>query len=372
MQISAALFGFAVACLLSLGFTPLVQRLAQRRNLWDQPGPRKIHTTARPHIGGLAMVAALVLTLVALSLTFRDLPPAFTSLVRGLVMAGTLVAVLGLIDDMQGSRPWKKLATQAVALAMLQTYADVLGWQTLVTASLGLKIVAAVLTTGWLLGLTNAMNLIDGLDGLATGTAAIGGLGTAILAWILGEPAIALIAATLVGCALGFLRSNAPPAKIFMGDTGSMFLGFVLAALGACLFWRQPSTTTALGLLFLHWVPCLDALLTLVRRLVTKVSIFEPDHGHVHHRLLDLGLSQRHAGLSLWALSTLGAVAGLQIVLGKPLWAWSGAILTATLPLAFILRSSQVRASLRGAPLDPAAAGQDAPLTAHLTGERAA
>lgn len=338
MHLSAACFGFALACLLSLGFTPLVRGLATRRNLEDLPGPRKIHSSARPHVGGLALLGAVVISLLVTVLAFPELPAEYRGLATGLVAAGPLVAVLGLIDDVQGVPPWKKLATQGLALALLQLHVDVLGLGPQHGLGGITHALAVAGTLSWFLGLTNAMNLIDGLDGLASGIAAIAGLGLIVLAWIAGHPVVAIVAAVLVGAALGFLRSNVHPAKIFMGDTGSMFLGFVLATLGAYLFWRHPTPNTLLALVLVTWVPSLDTLYALVRRWARNESIFHPDREHLHHRLLDLGFSQRYAGLVLCGLSALGSVASLQVAQDRHAWTWAGAVLLATLPLGWILR----------------------------------
>jgi UDP-GlcNAc:undecaprenyl-phosphate GlcNAc-1-phosphate transferase len=338
LHLPAASFGFAVACLLSLGLTPLVRRLATRKGLRDLPSPRKIHTAARPHIGGLAILGAVVAALLATAVAFPDLSSDYFRLVAGIVPASALVAVLGLIDDIQGSRPWKKLATQGIALALLQLHVDVLSLSGASGFSGLTRVVVVALALPWFLGLTNAMNLIDGLDGLASGIAAIAGLGLIGVAWILGQPVVAIVAAVLVGAALGFLRSNVHPAKIFMGDTGSMFLGFLLAALGARLFQGRPDLSTFLALLMIAWVPALDALYALVRRWARNESIFHADRGHLHHRLLDVGFSQRHAGLSLCGLAALGATAGVQIAQDRHPWTWAGAVLLATLPLGWILR----------------------------------
>lgn len=335
LHLPATVFAFASACLLALVLTPLVRRLACSRRVEDPPGDRKVHSAPRPHIGGLALVAALLPTLLILHVAFPPLPAGLTELTRGLMLASALVAVLGLIDDLRGSRPAKKLVVQAVAILLLQLQVDVLGWGA--APGLGWMLAGSVVALGWMLGTTNAMNLIDGLDGLASGVAAITGIGLVILGWTLGQPLVAIVAAALVGAALGFLRSNAHPAKIFMGDTGSMFLGFVVATLGAQLFWSRPSGTLLLSLLFLTWVPTLDIVFAVVRRVAEGRSIFTPDRGHLHHRLLDAGFSQRQASLALCGLSALGAAAGIQFATGTHAWVWAGSLLLATLPLAWVV-----------------------------------
>jgi UDP-GlcNAc:undecaprenyl-phosphate GlcNAc-1-phosphate transferase len=187
-------------------------------------------------------------------------------------------------------------------------------------------------------GLTNAMNLIDGLDGLAAGIAAVGGAGLAVAAVTLGLAQPALIAAAVAGASLGFLRRNAPPASIIMGDTGSMFLGFALAGVGAAIFWSAPMARTLLGLLLISWVPALDASYAVVRRWARGESIFRGDLGHIHHRLLASGFSTRGAALSLCGLALLGSMAGVATILRSNALLWTTTLVMATLPLAWILR----------------------------------
>ena len=338
MLIPVAVFGFCVACLLSLALTPVVRRLALRRSLKEPAGSTKIHPSPLPHVGGLAIYGAVLGAIVASSLIFQQIPSEQIPLLRGVLLAGGLIVILGLIDDIQGSCPWKKLLTQFVAVLFLQFHFDVLGLGAANHVGSLAVLASLVLVFPWMLGMTNAMNLIDGLDGLASGVAAASGLGMAALATILGEPVLALVAATIVGASLGFLRSNAHPAKIIMGDTGSMFLGFGLAAVGAGLYWSRPELSTLLALLLITWVPCIDAVYAVLRRWASHASIFQGDMGHIHHRLLDAGFSQRGVGLSLCGLNVLSGLAGTQVMLANSAGLWIAAVLLATLPLVWILR----------------------------------
>jgi UDP-GlcNAc:undecaprenyl-phosphate GlcNAc-1-phosphate transferase len=287
--------------------------------------------------------------LLGVRFAFAELGAASDALLRGVIAGGSLVAVLGLIDDLQGSRPWKKLVVQALALGLLQLHTDVLGLSSF-TAAAAIGVVAMLL---WMIGLTNAMNLIDGVDGLAAGLAAISGVGLLSLAWAVGVPAPALPAAALVGACLGFLRSNRPPAKIIMGDTGSMLLGFVLAATGASIYWQRPGPDMLLALFLISWVPCLDTSYAVLRRTVRQRSIFAPDRQHLHHRLLELGLSPRHVSLLLCALGSIGAAAGVHIVQDGTRWPWALAVLVATLPLGFVLASRSARSETTVAAATP-------------------
>ncbi len=337
MSILSAIFGFSLACLLCLGLTPLVARLAILDGLRNSaPRRSELEPEMRPRIGGLAIYGAVVLTLLISSFAFGALrSPSASRFLSGVILAGGLVVILGLIDDLQESLPWKKLITQAVAVGVLQIHMDVLGLQ--VASSLWLHILVSLMLLLWMLGLSNAMNLIDGLDGLAASIAAVIGFAMAVVALLLHLPLAALVAAVVSGASFAFLRKNAPPASIIMGDTGSMFTGFVLAGVGAAIFWAQPSLRTLLGLLLISWVPVLDTGYAVLRRWARRSSIFRGDLGHLHHRLLDAGLSPKSAGLSLSALTLLGAVTGVTVILGHHALFFTTALLLATFLLVWIV-----------------------------------
>lgn len=370
MLISTTVFGFCLACLFGLGLTPLVRRLAIQERLFDRPRPALPSSgasgiqndppkTGRAQLGGLAIYGAVVFALLTSYFVFpRWSTGSSARLLDGVILGGGLVVVLGLIDDLQGSLPWKKLVTQTVAVLLLQIHIDALGLSALVGP--GLHFFLAILLLVWMLGLTNAMNLIDGLDGLAAGVSTVTAVGMAIVAASLGLPEAALMAAVVAGASLAFLRQNAPPASIIMGDTGSMFLGFILAGVGAVIFWSAPSFRTLLGLLLLSWVPALDTSYAVIRRWVQGENIFHGDLGHVHHRLLDAGFSPRGAGLSLSGLASLSAAAGASVILQHHALLWTTALLLATLPLAWIIRSHAGLRARTGAPgSDDRAVSQD-------------
>lgn len=337
MSILSAIFGFSLACLVCLGLTPLVARLAILDGLRSSTPRRSgLRPEARPRIGGLAIFGAVVVTLLLSAFAFPELQkPAATRFLSGVILSGGLVVILGLIDDLQESLPWKKLLTQALAVLVLQFYVDALGF----TLAFGpwLHVVVALMLLLWMLGLSNAMNLIDGLDGLAASIAALIGLGMAVVALALRLPLAALTAAVISGASFAFLRKNAPPASIIMGDTGSMFTGFALAAVGVAIFGARPSARTLLGLLLISWVPALDTIYAVLRRWARKSSIFHGDLGHLHHRLLDAGFSPKSAGLSLSALTLLGSVTGVTVILGHHALLFTTALLLATFLLVWIV-----------------------------------
>jgi len=298
------------------------------------------------------MLAAFGVALLGVLIAFGELRAASAATFRGMISAGALVAVSGLIDDLKPAAPAKKLLVQVIAIALLQSSVDILGIQALAGAAPWIVGAAILASAFWIVGFSNSMNLVDGIDGLAAGITAISGVGWLSLAWAVDDAVMALCSAALVGAALGFLRSNAHPAKIFMGDTGSLFLGFVLASTAARFFWLRPEPLSLLAVVLIGWVPLVDAFYAILRRWRDRRSIFMPDRSHVHHRLLDAGLSHRIAGLILCGLSCVSAAAGVGVIQDRHPWTWAAAVLVATLPLAWTV----VR---RGAP--PAAPLEERP-----------
>jgi len=309
----------AVAFVLSLPvaalLTPLASALARRFGLLDHAlTSRKVHGRPIPRLGGVAMVLAFYVPVLGLFLTdsgvgrlfYSDPPRAF-----GFIMGGLAIALLGVYDDLRGAGARTKFTVQfGVALAMYllgfrvdqiaSPFGDAiqLGW-------LGLPF-----TLMWIVGVVNAMNLIDGLDGLAGGVALIAVGSTFLVALGRGEPLMMLFTAALAGSVLGFLFYNFNPASIFMGDTGSMFLGFILAVSALRTHQKGATAVAMLVPIVALGLPIGDTLLSIARRAVRGVPLFHSDRGHIHHRLMALGLSQRQTVLVLYGLCLLlGAAA---------------------------------------------------------------
>ena len=303
---------FAVACVVGLVVTPIVRHYAYRLELLDMPGGRKVHQVPVPRLGGIAMTLAFAAGVGFATLAASELGSAAflrLSLAPAILVGVALLLVLGIVDDIRGMPAFPKLAGQvAVALlvAIMGLRLDRLAFP---WGSVELGPVAIPLTVAWVVGVMNAVNLIDGLDGLAAAVAltVLGAFG--LLAVVDGvDPTQPIIAAT-VGAAVGFLAYNLHPATIIMGDTGSMFLGFVVAAVGISLTQDRVHPVppwvpvVALGL------PLIDTAWAIVRRTARGEPFFVADRGHVHHQLLRRGLSQRDAMLILTAVS-----AGLAVI----------------------------------------------------------
>lgn len=306
------LFLCCVSFALSLVITPFVRNLSRRMGGMDQPDSgRKHHERAIPRVGGVAIALSFAGSL-ALLLPF---PTDGATIVREslpfvlrIIPAGLLILGVGLLDDLWGLKPWQKFAGQTVAALAaywggirVQTFGghEFADWWTL------------PLTVFWLVLCANALNLIDGLDGLAVGVGLFAGTTTLMAAMLQGNFALAIATVPLVGCLLGFLRYNFNPATIFLGDSGSLFLGFLLGCYG--VLWSQKSATL-LGMtapLMALAIPLLDTGIAVVRRFLSGKPIFSGDRGHIHHRLLDRGLTPAKVAMVVYAVCGVAALFSL-------------------------------------------------------------
>jgi UDP-GlcNAc:undecaprenyl-phosphate GlcNAc-1-phosphate transferase len=335
------------AFLVSWFATPPIIRLAVRWGAIDRPGNGKIHTRAVPRLGGVAVVAGFL----AASLLACLLSPAEMGMERGrhylgIILGGAIIVALGIYDDRKGAKAPVKFVIQILAALVLVGFGY--GVEK-VTNPLGGQLPVGwwgvPLIVGWIVLLTNALNLIDGLDGLAGGVAAIAGIILFFAAFPEG-PFVPLLALSLVGACLGFLRYNFFPARIFLGDTGSLFLGFLLAALSI-----QGSFKTTAGMalalpLVALLIPLADTVTAFFRRLLTGHHPFAADQRHVHHRLLAMGYSQTQAVLLIYALQiNLGVIALVLKFAGRTL-AVSMLILLSALMFVFFKLMERFRLSV--------------------------
>jgi UDP-GlcNAc:undecaprenyl-phosphate GlcNAc-1-phosphate transferase len=302
---------FAIACVVGLVVTPIVRHYAFRLELLDMPGGRKVHQTPVPRLGGVAMTIAFAAGVGVAALVASEMGSAAflrLSLAPAILGGVALLLVVGLVDDIRGMPAFAKLSGQ-VAVALL---AAIMGLRldelTFPWGSVELGPLAIPLTVAWVVGVMNAVNLIDGLDGLAAAVAltVLGAFG--LLAVLDGvDPTQPIIAAT-VGAAVGFLAYNLHPATIIMGDTGSMFLGFVVAAVAISLTQDGVRPVAPWVPIIALGVPLIDTAWAVVRRTARGEPFFVADRGHVHHQLLRRGLSQRDAMLTLTAVSAAFAI----------------------------------------------------------------
>ena len=306
------LFLSLTAFTLSFLLTPLVRNLCLRLGCVDRPDQRrKLHACPIPRVGGLpvafAYLAAFGLLMLS-PLKGGDVIDQSLPLVWKLIPAAVVVFATGLLDDLLGLKPWQKLLGQLAASALAY-------WAGVQIHALGgfqfPHWWALPFTILWLLGCTNAFNLIDGLDGLAVGAGLFASLTILAAALLHGNMALALATAPLAASLLGFLRFNFNPASIFLGDCGSLWLGFVLGCYG--ILWSQKSATllAMTAPLMALSIPLLDTAVAILRRFLRRQPIFGADHAHIHHRLLARGLTPRRAVLLLYGFCGLAAAFSL-------------------------------------------------------------
>lgn len=307
---------FSLALVLGLVITPLIERLATKINALDLPGDRKLHRQPVPRLGGIAIYLSFIITLNSGLLLSDVLLQLFQKALRnwlGLIFGGSVVLALGIVDDIYEIRPRVKLLFQL--LAALIVYASGLQITKLANPLDGILYLgwlALPVTLLWIVGITNAMNLIDGLDGLASGVALII-TGTILFMSVgFGNHGIAVVSSILCGSSLAFLRYNFNPARIFMGDSGSMFLGFTLAVISLQGTQKSSTAVAILTPVLFFGLPIVDTLLAMWRRLIPGSGpsapgegwrLFRADRGHIHHKLIDLGLSHRAAVLTLYLVT---------------------------------------------------------------------
>jgi UDP-GlcNAc:undecaprenyl-phosphate GlcNAc-1-phosphate transferase len=268
--------------LLTLFLTPLALRFAVRRDVLDHPGAIKAQTSPVPYLGGAAIVGGFALVILAAAV-IRPPTSGLDELVV-IIGLGVVLAAVGLIDDLRGLSPWLRLA--------LEVAAGVVVWATPAAAEVFTNdVLNLVVTVVWIVGITNAFNLLDNMDGLSAGVAAVSALFIFLLALDNGQFLVATLAIALMGCAIGFLRSNFHPARIYMGDAGALFIGFMLAVLALKL--RFPDAPRELGLgvpIVLLGVPMFDTALVTMNRLRHHRSPLSGGRDHVSHRMVFVGI----------------------------------------------------------------------------------
>ena len=288
-------FSFIVALAITTACTPLLVRVAARIGLTDHPGRRKVHTRAVPRVGGIAMAAGIIIPLA--------LVPQLTPPVLGLLAGLLVLLVFGVWDDRVDLDYRLKFLGQFLAVALCMSIGGVrIESLTLDTPLLLPHGLSWALTFVFLVGVTNAVNLSDGLDGLAGGLAFLCLCAIAVLAAATGNSTVTTIALIESGAILGFLRFNTHPARIFMGDGGSQMLGFSIGVLAILATQGDASVLSASLPLLLLGLPILDTLTVIVRRLAAGKSPFVSDRNHLHHRLLELGFAHREAVVVIYCV----------------------------------------------------------------------
>jgi len=302
--VSQLLLLLGATVLLALGLTPLVRRLAHRWNLVDAPGARKIHTVSIPRVGGLAISLSMVLALAGAA-ALGIVTAADVQAWLPVLLGGAIVFLVGLWDDVRPLPARLKLGAQLIGAGLTVALGVRIDHVTVFGATVGLGALALPLTMVWLVGLTNAFNLMDGLDGLATGLAIIAAATCAVVSLARDDVQGGTLLIVLLGALVGFLPYNFNPATIFLGDSGALVVGYVLAVTAITSFQKGATALVVLGPLLLFALPISETLHSVVRRLRGQGlrQVFLADQQHVHHRLLSQGLSHRQAVLLLYGVS---------------------------------------------------------------------
>lgn len=313
----------AAAVVASLMVTPVVVRTAVAWDLFDVPSDaRRVHTRPVPRLGGVAVFAAMVLGLLAAAASGvipRDFWLANRSFFHGVLLGGGIMLLVGMWDDVRGLSPPAKILAQCAAAAVVFLFGfrvEALSFGSSFELQLGWF--AFPLTVLWVVGVTNAFNLIDGLDGLATGIALVALATTLLVAGVLGNMAVVVVCLALIGALLGFLRYNFNPARIFLGDSGSLFVGFMLAVLSVHGSLKGATAVLVLVPLFALALPLLDTLLAIGRRWLRGMPLHGADARHIHHQLLALGLTHKRAVLVLYVASVALAGFGVFLAFSPP------------------------------------------------------
>lgn len=294
-------WAFVIALIVTYICTPLVRTLAVKIGAIDAPDARKIHQVSIPRLGGLAIYIGYM---VSLLYSVKDI-----SSVKGLLIGSVILVAVGIWDDVKQIGPKTKLLGQIVAALMLPIFDNAIHFISIGDHMLYLEYLSIPLTVFWIVGFTNIVNLIDGLDGLAAGISLIACIAICIVTLQMGQVDLACITLALAGAACGFLRYNFNPAKIFMGDTGSMLLGYTMAAISVMGSVKTAATVGLVVPVIVLGLPILDTLFAIVRRRINGRPVFQPDKGHLHHRLLAMGLTQKQAVLLMYAITAvLGCV----------------------------------------------------------------
>ena len=297
--------GAALLCAFVVSFLmcPMVKSFAYKIGAIDVPKDnRRMHKKPVPRLGGLAIFLGFMVSMLLFVKVDHQM--------QGILLGASIIVVLGVVDDMSPLRAYFKFCVQIFAALVAVFHGVVV--QTLSNPNVfadspywDLGWLAIPITVLWIVGITNAVNLIDGLDGLACGVSTISAISMLVIALLVSESDVALVMASLVGACLGFLPFNRNPAKMFMGDTGSTFLGYILATISIQgLFKYYAIVSFAVPFLILG-LPMFDTLFAIIRRLAHGQNPMAPDRGHIHHRLIDMGLNQKQAVAALYVISSI-------------------------------------------------------------------
>ena len=312
MNIRILILCYTMAFLITLGLTPAAKSLAYKIGAIDVPkDKRRVHKRPIPRLGGLAIYYGFLVSI----LLFSDIDRQLISIIAG----SLLIVGVGIIDDVKQLRAGIKLVVQIVA-ALIVAFGGVritaLSMPSMIVPGgiISLGVLSLPITVLWIVGVTNAVNLIDGLDGLAAGICSIATFSLFFIAILAGEISVAVLAAALAGSCMGFLPYNFNPAKIFMGDTGSTFLGYMLSIICIQGLFKGYVIISFIVPFLILGLPIFDTTYAILRRIKNKKPIMSPDRGHLHHRLIDMGLSQKQTVAILYVIAMILGLSAVMVV----------------------------------------------------------
>src|SRR5215210_8429637 len=313
------LWGFLLALAVVLVLTPGVGRIGRVLGIVDEPRERRrLHVRPVPRLGGIALFLGLLVPWLA----FLDL----SGPRRGILLGAAIAVVVGLLDDFRGLAWWGKLGGQSAAAGVAVGFGVVVDRFTFPFVGIHElpSWVGVPATLIWIVALMNMVNFLDGLDGLAAGIAAISGGTFAVIALSLGKPGAAVLSAIVAGACFGFLRHNFYPARIFMGDSGALLLGFVLATVAVQGLLKTAATVALFFPLLVLAIPILDTSFVVLRRLKYKQPLYAADRTHLHHRFVNIGFSQGRAALYMyaWCATLAGASLATRFLPPRPHGIW--------------------------------------------------
>lgn len=333
---------FIIALVVSYLLTPGVKKVAIKVGAVDRPNARKVHTHVIPRLGGLAIYIGFMAAVLFCVPLHHEL--------IGMLLGCTAIVAIGIWDDICNIPARVKLVGQIAAACIPVAFGIQIEWLTNPFGDILVlpEVIAVPLTIFWIIGFTNTVNLIDGLDGLAAGVAFIASISMFLLAVNLNQFLPALIIVSMAGAALGFLQYNFNPAKIFMGDTGSMLLGYTLAVSAVLGLVKTAATVALVVPIIALGLPILDTTFAIIRRRMSGVPIFQPDKGHLHHRLLALGMTQKQAVLIMYFVSMILGIVALFVANVS----YQTGIVTVLVVLAVIIYSAKRIGILRKSTTD--------------------
>ena len=300
---------FSTAFAVSNVFTPIAKTISMKVGAIDYPKARGMHQKPMPRMGGLAIVIGFMFTVLLL---YRFVEFGETRKLIGFMIGATMIVVLGMFDDIYDLRARFKFFVQILA-ALVAIMSGIQIHVVMWPVTKALTYLSVPITLLWIVGVTNAVNLIDGLDGLAAGVSSIAALCIMVLCILTGEEMAILLTAALAGSCFGFLPRNFNPAQIFMGDTGATFLGYTLAVTSILGVFKGYAILALVVSMLCLGLPIFDTIFAMVRRFAKHQPIMQADRGHLHHRLIDRGFTQKQAVMILYIISALCGVFAILI-----------------------------------------------------------